>query len=252
MMDFTIDIYKKLILTLQNEGYNFQTFAEFIKAPMAKSVILRHDVDKRPENSELFARIQNELNIKGTYYFICVPESYDEQIIRTISKMNHEIGYHYEEMDLCNGDVHAAIKLFEKNLKTLRDICPIETICMHGSPRSKYDNKSIWLSNEYNDFQIIGEPYFDLNFNKIGYLTDTGRTWDGARFSVRDKVVSNISLNVKSTQELIHNLKKKSLPKQLMLTFHPQRWNSDFAMWTQEMILQNLKNVIKKHIVSKS
>lgn len=252
MMDFTIDIYKKLILTLQNEGYNFQTFAEFIKAPMAKSVILRHDVDKRPENSELFARIQNELNIKGTYYFRCVPESYDEQIIRTISKMNHEIGYHYEEMDLCNGDVHAAIKLFEKNLKTLRDICPIETICMHGSPRSKYDNKSIWLSNKYTDYQIIGEPYFDLNFNKIGYLTDTGRTWDGARFSVRDKVVSNISLNVKSTQELIHNLKKKSLPKQLMLTFHPQRWNSDFAMWTQEMILQNLKNVIKKHIVSKS
>ena len=81
--------------------------------------------------------------------------------------MNHEIGYHYEEMDLCNGDVHAAIKLFEKNLKTLRDICPIETICMHGSPRSKYDNKSIWLSNKYTDYQIIGEPYFYLNFNKI-------------------------------------------------------------------------------------
>lgn len=252
MMDFTIDIYKKLILTLQNEGYNFQTFAEFMQAPMAKSVILRHDVDKRPENSELFARIQNELNIKGTYYFRCVPESYDEQIIRTISKMNHEIGYHYEEMDLCNGDVHAAIKLFEKNLKTLRDICPIETICMHGSPRSKYDNKSIWFNNKYTDYQVIGEPYFDLNFNKIGYLTDTGRTWDGARFSVRDKVVSNISLNVKSTQDLIRSLQKKRLPKQLMLTFHPQRWTSNFAMWTEELILQNVKNVVKKYIISKS
>ncbi len=93
---------------------------------MDKSVILRHDVDKRPKNSALFAHIQKEFNIKGTYYFRCVPESYDEQIIRTISKMNHEIGYHYEEMDLCNGDIHAAIKLFEKNLKTLRNICPIE------------------------------------------------------------------------------------------------------------------------------
>ena len=191
-MDFTIDIYKKLILALQKEGYNFQTFAEFMKAPMDKSVILRHDVDKRPKNSALFAHIQKEFNIKGTYYFRCVPESYDEQIIRTISKMNHEIGYHYEEMDLCNGDIHAAIKLFEKNLKTLRNICPIETICMHGSPRSKYDNKSIWSNNKYTDYDIIGEPYFDLNFNKVGYLTDTGRTWDGARFSVRDKVVSNI------------------------------------------------------------
>ena len=90
-MDFTIDIYKKLILALKKEGYNFQTFAEFMKAPMDKSVILRHDVDKRPKNSALFAHIQKEFNIKGTYYFRCVPESYDEQIIRTISKMNHEI-----------------------------------------------------------------------------------------------------------------------------------------------------------------
>jgi hypothetical protein len=251
-MDFTIDIYKKLILALKKEGYNFQTFAEFMKAPMDKSVILRHDVDKRPKNSALFAHIQKEFNIKGTYYFRCVPESYDEQIIRTISKMNHEIGYHYEEMDLCNGDIHAAIKLFEKNLKTLRNICPIETICMHGSPRSKYDNKSIWSNNKYTDYEIIGEPYFDLNFNKVGYLTDTGRTWDGARFSVRDKVVTNISLNVKSTQELIHNLHKNSLPKQLMLTFHPQRWTSNFAFWTQELILQNLKNIVKRYIVGKS
>jgi hypothetical protein len=251
-MDFTIDIYKKLILALKKEGYNFQTFAEFMKAPMDKSVILRHDVDKRPKNSALFAHIQKEFNIKGTYYFRCVPESYDEQIIRTISKMNHEIGYHYEEMDLCNGDIHAAIKLFEKNLKTLRNICPIETICMHGSPRSKYDNKSIWSNNKYTDYEIIGEPYFDLNFNKVGYLTDTGRTWDGARFSVRDKVVTNISLNVKSTQELILNLHKNSLPKQLMLTFHPQRWTSNFAFWTQELILQNLKNIVKRYIVGKS
>jgi hypothetical protein len=166
--------------------------------------------------------------------------------------MNHEIGYHYEEMDLCNGDIHAAIKLFEKNLKTLRNICPIETICMHGSPRSKYDNKSIWSNNKYTDYEIIGEPYFDLNFNNVGYLTDTGRTWDGARFSVRDKVVTNISLNVKSTQELIHNLHKNSLPKQLMLTFHPQRWTSNFAFWTQELILQNLKNIVKRYIVGKS
>ncbi len=44
---------------------------------------------------------------------------------------------------------------------------------MHGSPRSKYDNKSIWSNNKYTDYEIIGEPYFDLNFNNVGYLTDT-------------------------------------------------------------------------------
>jgi len=251
-MDFTITIYRKLLQSLKDEGYTFQTYSEFIKDPKDKSVILRHDVDKRPRNSEKFAQIQKEYDIKGTYYFRCVPQSYDEKIIKNISNMNHEIGYHYEEMDLCNGDINAAIKLFENNLKKLRNISPIETICMHGSPRSKHDNKSIWKQYKYEDYDIIGEPYFDLDFNKIAYLTDTGRTWDGALFSVRDKVETNLKFKIKSTHELIHHLNKKLLPNQLMLTFHPQRWSSDILIWTQELVFQNLKNIVKKQIVNKT
>ena len=251
-MDFTIAIYIKLIQSLKDQGYAFQTFSEFIQEPKDKSVILRHDVDKRPRHAEEFAQIQKEHEIKGTYYFRCVPQSYDEKIIKSISNMNHEIGYHYEEMDLCNGDIDTAIKLFEHNLKKLKNIYPIKTICMHGSPLSKYDNKSIWDDYKYEDYGIIGEPYFDLDFNKIGYLTDTGRTWDGALFSVRDKVESNFKYKIKSTHELIDHLNKKKLPNQLMLTFHPQRWSSNILLWTQELILQNLKNFVKKQIVHKT
>ena len=250
-MDFTIYTYKKLLNALQNAGYSFQTFTEFIREPKEKSVMLRHDVDKRPRNSEEFAKIQKSLGIKGTYYFRCVPESYDEQIIRNISQMNHEVGYHYEEMDLGHGNLDSALKLFEKNITKLRAICPIESICMHGSPRSKHDNKSLWNSNNYIDYQVIGEPYFDLDFNKTGYLTDTGRTWNGARFSVRDKVESTLVLNVKTTDDLIRKIKKRELPSQLMLTFHPQRWTSNLLLWTKELILQNAKNTVKKHIVKR-
>jgi hypothetical protein len=38
------------------------------------------------------------------------------------------------------------------------------------------------------DFGIIGEPYFNIDFNKVFYLTDSGRKWDGWETSVRDKV----------------------------------------------------------------
>ena len=251
-MDFTIYTYKKLLNALQNAGYNFQTFAEFIREPKEKSVMLRHDVDKRPRNSEEFAKIQKSLGIKGTYYFRCVPESYDEQIIRNISEMNHEVGYHYEEMDLCHGNLDSALKLFEKNITKLRELCPIESICMQGSPRSKYDNKSLWNSNKYSDYQVVGEPYLDLNFNKIGYLTDTGRTWNGARFSVRDKVDSKLEFNIASTQEFIGALNENRLPNQLMLTFHPQRWTSNKTAWFQELLVQNLKNVVKKILVRRN
>jgi hypothetical protein len=56
------------------------------------------------------------------------------------------------------------------------------------SPRSKYNNRDLWKRYDYRDFGIIGEPYFDVDFDKMFYLTDTGRRWDGWRVSVRDKV----------------------------------------------------------------
>jgi hypothetical protein len=39
---------------------------------------------------------------------------------------------------------------------------------------------------------IIGEPYFDVDFSKMLYLTDTGRRWDGGIVSVRDKAQGSI------------------------------------------------------------
>ena len=59
---------------------------------------------------------------------------------------------------------------------------------MHGSPRSPWDSKDLWKKYNYRDYGIIGEPYFDIDFSKVLYLTDTGRHWDGEKVSVRDKV----------------------------------------------------------------
>lgn len=38
----------------------------------------------------------------------------------------------------------AAIRSFESNLAKLRQVAPIDTICMHGSPLSRYDNRKMW------------------------------------------------------------------------------------------------------------
>jgi len=81
-----------------------------------------------------------------------------------------------------------AIEDFERNLEKLRKFYPVKTICMHGSPLSKWDNRDLWKKYDYRDFGIVGEPYFDLDFDEVFYLTDTGRRWDGDRVNVRDKV----------------------------------------------------------------
>ncbi len=91
--------------------------------------------------------------------------------------MSHEIGYHYDDMSHCKGDLDNAIEMFRKNLEKLRKIAPVNTICMQGAPTSKFDNKSIWKKYNFKDYGIEGEPYFDIDFNEVFYLTDTGRNW---------------------------------------------------------------------------
>ena len=265
-MDFTVKIYRDLLDNLINAGYAFQTFSEFLEKPEPRVIMLRHDVDDKKLNSLRFAKIQQSLGIKGAYYFRMVPQSYDEEVIKEIADLGHEIGYHYEDMDFAVKQLIAkgqkpkalkeedlydtAIEIFKENLKTLRKLYPVKTICMHGSPRSGFDNKALWKKYNYRDYEIIGEPYFDIDFKKVFYITDTGRRWDGDKVSIRDKVDSGFDLSFSHTQEIINNI--DHLPDKIMFTFHPQRWNDAFFPWTKELVMQNIKNQVKRYYVKRS
>ena len=63
-------------------------------------------------------------------------------------------------------------------------LSPVKTICMHGSPLSKWDNRDLWKRYNYRDYGIIAEPYFDVDFDEVFYITDTGRRWDGDKVSI--------------------------------------------------------------------
>lgn len=246
-MDFNIKQYKYFLDSIRLKDYGFQTFNDFLTNPKVRSVVLRHDVSLLPFNSLKFAKIQNELGIQGTYYFRAVPDSWNESIIKEISELGHEIGYHYENLTTKDGNLKLAIRDFKKNLEKLRHIAPVSTICMYGCPKSIYDSKDIWKKYNYRNYDIIGEPYFDIDFNKVMYLTDTGRMWDGKNVSVRDKVSTNISQSYHTTNQIIEALRLDILPDQIMFAFHPQRWHDNPLLWTKELVLQNTKNIVKKY-----
>jgi hypothetical protein len=247
-LDFTISKYIKLIETLKNTGIDFQTVHEYFSNPSERSIILRHDVDLKPENSLNFARIQNDFGIKGTFYFRAKSCSWNERIVKDIHALGHEIGYHYENLSSCKGNYDKAILDFEKNLNNFRTVIPVSTICMHGSPLSKYDNKDLWTKNNFKDFGIIGEPYLDIDFKEVAYFTDTGRCWNGTEYSIRDFVQTSFDESYSNTDELINAISLDRISKKVMFTFHPQRWNDNFCYWISELIMQNVKNRIKKII----
>lgn len=255
-MDFTRKEYAQLLSQLKDSRYEFISFSEYCKGVFPKRfVILRHDVDLAPNNSLEIAKIEKDLNAKASYYFRAVPESWDDDIIQTIHQMEHEVGYHYESLTTCNGNVPQAFDDFVMNLERLRKLVPVSTICMHGSPRSPFDSKDIWKQYDFKPLGIIGEPYLSTDFSKMLYLTDTGRRWDGFKVSVRDKIEKyQEEWNEKgwvfhSTDEIIKALQENRLPNNIMITTHPQRW-FDFGLgWMKELFMQNVKNIIKRILI---
>lgn len=252
MKDFTVEIYKQLLTAFKDSGYSFISFEDYCRKeiPEGKWVILRHDVDARKLHSLEFAQVQNEMGIKGVYYFRMVPESYDPEVIKKIYDLGHEVGYHYEDMDFARGDKARALEFFEKHLAQLRELVPIHTICMHGSPRSEYDNKDVWQEYNYRDYNIIGEPYFDTDFDEVFYITDTGMMWDGFKYSVRDKVeTSNKWPKYHGTRDIISAINNGEFPSQVMMNYHPQRWTDNNSLWLKEKTVQSVKNQVKAALI---
>ncbi len=263
MIDFTLRKYKDLLISLQKNGYKFITFEQYCEHKFVldglmdslpnnpKWIILRHDVDLRAENSLATAQIEHELGIHASYYFRVVPESNKPEIIRSIVALEHEIGYHYEDMAISNGDTEKAYAHFQKQLQYFRSYYPVRTICMHGAPTSQWDSKDLWKKYNYRDLGIIGEPYFDVDFSEVFYLTDTGRCWDGYKVSVRDKIPVYqdkwvaAGLVYHATDNIIRAAVQGSLPSRIMITTHPQRWTDKRFAWMKEIFTQTLKNVVK-------
>jgi len=308
-MDFTLKAYNKLLCALAQQGIFFQTFSDFIINPKEKVFIIRHDVDRKPNNALVLAEMEYNNGITGSYYFRIVPDSWEEEVIRKIAEMGHEVGYHYEDVEraakkfkvqgsklkvqssrvkvqsskIGSGSEEIerriageAIELFRENLERFRRVVPVKTICAHGSPLCRWDNRILWKYYDYRDFGIIGEPYFDIDFNEVLYLTDTGRRWDGVDVAIRDKVQStrseakthkaaeltkpsqiprsgeaqgNRNIHFHSTIDIIEAANERRLPERIMLTVHPQRWTDDLIPWIKELVWQNLKNIVKYLIV---
>jgi len=269
-MDFSLTTFANLVKKSRTKGFSFLTFADFIEKKIIdnhvdrKQILLRHDVDLKPQNSLATAIIENKLGIKGSYYFRMVPESFNVDIIKQITDLGHEVGYHYETMDSVNEKfrinnlkfkdeeerIDEAYKLFCQNLEEFRKIYPVKTICMHGSPKSAFDNRDIWKKYNYRQLGIIGEPYFDIDFDKFFYLTDTGRCWNGYKYSVRDKMPQQEQwikqgLVFRTTNDIIKAVQDNKLPNQIMITVHPQRWSNNYFEWTKELLSQRLKNMVK-------
>lgn len=258
MRDFTLTKYESLLQAIKKTNYSTCTVYDFLKNEPENCIILRHDVDRAVNRNLAMAKLEHRYGIKSTYYFRHIEETFKPEIIRQMARMGHEIGFHYEVMDKANGDMDRAIEIFKKELEDLRKaaekVTEINTVCMHGNPLKPWSNRDLWKKYDFRDFGLIGEPYLSIDYNKVFYLTDTGRTWADLKIRVKD-TIDNPGANEKSdlrsissTDDVIRLIQTEKI-SQICLLVHPNRWCEDLGGWTKELLFQNVKNVGKAGIV---
>ncbi|WP_319507156.1 hypothetical protein [uncultured Methanolobus sp.] len=255
MRDFTLSKYREFLESIRSTGYETTAVHDYLTSSMVKCIILRHDVDRAVERNLAMARLEAEFGIRSTYYFRHVRDVFIPAAIREVAELGHEVGFHYEVMDKAKGDVGLALEIFKEELEDLRQYADVTTACMHGNPLASWSNRDMWQDHDFRDFGIIGEPYFSIDYSKVLYLTDTGRTWADRNIRVKDVLEApDDGLNarygktIKSTNDVIDLIKKEEVD-QLCVLAHPNRWCDSMTGWTKELVMQNVKNVGKAGII---
>jgi hypothetical protein len=233
--DFSLAIYGDLISNMRRSGFKVLTLKEYFRQEPENQafIILRHDVDRRPENALRMALLESSFGIHATYYFRVQKRNFHKEIIKRVEALGHEIGYHYEVMDSANGDLELAKRIFGSELSRLRELAEVSTVCMHGNPFSRWDNRDFWKHFTLPQFNLLGEAYTSIHDAQLYYATDTGRGWNRAAYNLKD-TFSDASVglipSLANTWELIDLICAKTYPK-IYLQIHPNRWSRRWLEW---------------------
>lgn len=245
--DFTLEKYRLLCQAIVESAVQVTTIHKYLLKPdqAKRMLVLRHDVDRCPQNALLMAKLESEFKLRSTYYFRFKLHVFKTDIIRQIADLGHDIGYHYETLSKARGNFPEALKLFEHELSEFRKITQVHTICMHGSPLSPFDNRDLWKKYDFHQFNLTGEAFLSIDYRKVQYFTDTGRTWKKTQFNIRDFSPGSQPANaIKSTDDLIMAIRQKTYP-QICISAHPERWASTLPNWVFSFGFDQLSNFLK-------
>jgi hypothetical protein len=254
-LDFTLDKYRALCKAAADSQYAVLGVKSYLTMPNLppKFIILRHDVDRKPDKAVRMAEIEREYGLKSSYYFKYNRKVFQPNLIKKVADAGHEIGYHYETLDKARGDYEKAIQIFQEELKSFREICEVDTICMHGNSLTRWVNRDLWQRYDFRDFGLIGEGYLSVPLDKMLYLSDTGRTWSG-KHKVKDHVNKNNTIHIKSTSDLIDVIKAGEADH-ICIVAHPNRWSKHFTYWLRQYAFDTTANLVKvlaKPLLSRS
>ena len=188
-LDFTLAAFDEFCQRLTaHAGLHRRRLPDSHHAAPHSFLILRLDVDYRERHAVYMARIADRYDLRGSFYFRRGTNGFNLEAIRAVAALDHEVGYHFETLDICRGDFDQAEALLLDHLDELRaEGLTIRTVAAHGStPTAPTYRRNLDLFVKRPDLferaDLLGETTLSIDFAKVTYLSDA--TWAGAATAI--------------------------------------------------------------------
>lgn len=207
-IEFTFDWYEGLLTELREYGFESVPFEGGIHDG---EMALRHDIDLSPRKALAMGRIEADLGLSATYFFLVTSPLYNvldgpnRQIIERLTSLGHRIGLHFNTHQYWRSEPRTGSirQCIEENQAVLNIAAPeiTRTVSFHCPPEWVLDRTIPGVDHTY-------EP---ARFSQIAYSADSGQRWREQR--VLDE----------------------PLPDRLQLLTHPGLWGADDEHYIQRV-----------------
>ena len=210
---FSLQKYKTLIFNLTNAG--LAPSIEWDKHTSRNTLFLRHDVDFSVDFAHTLAKLEFQLGIQSTYFFMLTSNMYNlmspenKKLVNNIKEMGHKLSIHFDPT------AYDALEYFKNEKMLFERVFDVEV-----------DIASIHRSGQFlqnNNVSLCGVPqtYNDIYFTKMKYISDSGG---------------------RNVEPQINNYLKGSREQGLQLLIHPLWWVGEGTDATETLNFWHQKN----------
>lgn len=248
--------WEELCAFIKSQGIKTVTAQDSLEVPVENSfVVLKHDVECNVPNAYKLAQIERKHGICGSYYVqgYLMNDEVNVRLLQNMQSWGHEISYHYDVLDACEGNYEKAILQFSMYLDKFRLAgLKFKTICQHGNPvkdRVAYTSNRDFFRNEkvkvmYPHFVDMVVDYSQYTEHEYKYISDVGYCWNIITLPETNDLHPEVK-NVKIGS--FDNLQKEIAKGiSLIISTHPHRWKqSALAIYTHIYIFKVIRAVVK-------
>lgn len=219
---------------LKEKGIISVTAKSQLESKNKEFLVLKHDVEDKPEKALELAKIEAKYGHCGVYYvqaYLITDKNI--RILSQIKELGHEVSYHHDVMDANGGNIENAISTFGENKRKFEENgFIINTVCQHGNPIAErngyYSNRDFFrnekVKNIYPDISEIMVDYKNRTGVNYKYVSDAGYGWKMIFDPETNDIVNSDDKNV--VLGALDNVVEFILEnKSVIVSTHPHRWN---------------------------